>query len=122
MISAKEAKEYADEVTIVARQRKEYPILIGDIERKIVQASKMGKYSISYWLSDIYFSAYEKTINLNKPAIAAQFYNRPGSPIYTKIKNDLVEAGFEVEETFSPSTMNYWIIKWGKEDDDYDLI
>lgn len=45
MISAKEAKEYADEVTIAARQRKEYPILIG-----------------------------------------------------------------------------YWTIKWGKEDDDYDLI
>ena len=29
MISAKEAKEYADEVTIAARQRKEYSILIG---------------------------------------------------------------------------------------------
>lgn len=45
MVSAKEAKGYADEVTIAARQRKEYPILIG-----------------------------------------------------------------------------YWTIKWGKEDDDYDLI
>ena len=45
MISAKEAKEYADEVIIAVRQRKEYPILIG-----------------------------------------------------------------------------YWTIKWGKEDDDYDLI
>ena len=29
MISAKEAKGYADEVTIAARLRKEYPILIG---------------------------------------------------------------------------------------------
>lgn len=29
MISIKEAKGYADEVTIAARQRKEYPILIG---------------------------------------------------------------------------------------------
>ena len=29
MISAKEAKEYADEATIAARQRKEYPILTG---------------------------------------------------------------------------------------------
>ena len=45
MISVKEAKGYVDEVTIAARQRKEYPILIG-----------------------------------------------------------------------------YWTIKWGKEDDDYDLI
>ena len=32
MISAKEAKEYADEVTIAARLQKEYPILIDDIE------------------------------------------------------------------------------------------
>ena len=45
MISAKEVKEYADEATIAARQRKEYQILTG-----------------------------------------------------------------------------YWTIKWGKEDDDYDLI
>ena len=29
MISAKEAKEYADEATIAARQRKEYQILTG---------------------------------------------------------------------------------------------
>lgn len=41
MISAKEAKSFADEVTIAARQRKEYPILIGDIEREITRAAKM---------------------------------------------------------------------------------
>ena len=122
MISAKEAKEYADEVTIAARQRKEYPILIGDIEREIVRASKMGRYSISYWLSDIAFSVCKETVDLNDPVTSAQFYNRPGSPLYAKIKNDLTEAGFEVEETFSPAAMYYWTIKWNKVDDIYDLI
>lgn len=48
MISAKEARSFADEVTIAARQRKEYPILIGDIEREITRVSKMGRYSIHY--------------------------------------------------------------------------
>lgn len=121
MISAKEAKGYADAVTITTRQRKEYPILIGDIERKIVQASKMGKYSISYWLSDIYFSVF-KEIDLSEPIISAQFYNRIDSPLCAKIKNDLTKAGYEVEETTSPAALYYWTIKWGKEDDGYDFI
>lgn len=121
MISAKEAKGYADEVTIAARQRKEYPILIGDIERKIVQASKMGKYSISYWLSDIYFSVF-KEIDLSDPVISAQLYNHIDSPLCRKIKNDLIEAGYEIEETTKSTKMYYWTIKWGKEDDSHDFI
>lgn len=121
MISAKEAKEYADEVTIAARQRKEYPILINDIEQKIIQASKRGKYSISYWLSDVYSSVF-KEIDLSDPIISAQFYNHIDSPLCIKIKNDLVKAGYEVEETTSPAALYYWIIKWGKEDDGYDFI
>ena len=121
MISAKEAKGYADEVTIAARLRKEYPILIDDIERKIAQASKMGKYSISYWLSDIYFSAFEG-MDLSDPIISAQCRNSIDSPLCRKIKNDLIEAGYEIEETTKPTKMYYWTIKWGKEDNDYDLI
>lgn len=89
MISAKEAKDYADEVAIAARQCEEYPILIGDIERVIVRA---------------------------------QFNNRLDSPLYAKIKNDLIEAGYEVDEDFSPASIYYWIIKWNKEDDGYDFI
>lgn len=122
MISAKEAKGYADEVTIAARQRKEYPILIGDIEREIIRASKMGRYSIHYWLTDISFRMMESSLNLNDPVMSAQFNNRVDSPLYAKIKSDLIEAGFEVEEDFSPASMYYWIIKWSKEDDGYDFI
>lgn len=122
MISAKEAKGYADEVTIAARQRKEYPILIGDIVREIIRASKMGRYSIHYWLTDISFRMMESSLNLNDPVMSAQFNNRIDSPLYAKIKSDLIEAGFEVEEDFSPASMYYWIIKWGKEDDGYDFI
>ena len=122
MISAKEAKGYADEVTIAARQRKEYPILIGDIERAIVRAAKMGKYSIHYWLTDISFSMMESSLDLNDPVMSAQFNNRLDSPLYAKIKNDLIEAGYEVDEDFSPASMYYWIIKWNKEDDGYDFI
>ena len=110
MISAKEAKGYADEVTITARLREEYSILISDIEQKIVQASKMGKYSIPYWLSDVYSSGF-KEIDLSEPIISAQFYNRADSPLYAKIKNDLVKAGYEVEETTSPAALYDWTIK-----------
>lgn len=122
MISAKEAKSYADEVTIAARQRKEYPILIGDIERSIIRASKMGRYSIHYWLTDVSFGMMESSLNLNDPVMSAQFNNRLDSPLYAKIKNDLIEAGYEVDEDFGPASMYYWIIKWNKEDDGYDFI
>ena len=121
MISAKEAKGYADEVTIPARQRKEYPILIDDIEQKIVQASKMGKYSVSYWLSDAYSSGF-KEIDSSDPVISAQLYNHIDSSLCVKIKNDLIKAGYEVEETTSPAALYYWTIKWDKEDDGYDFI
>lgn len=122
MISAKEAKGYADEVTIAARQRKEYPILIGDIEREITRAAKMGRYSIHYWLTDVSFGMMESSLNLNDPVMSAQFNNRLDSPLYAKIKNDLIEAGYEVDEDFGPASMYYWIIKWNKEDDGYDFI
>lgn len=122
MINAKEAKGYADEVTIAARQRKEYPILIGDIEREIIRASKMGRYSIHYWLTDISFGMMESSLNLNDPVMSAQFNNRVDSPLYAKIKNDLIESGYDVDEDFSPASMYYWIIKWDKEDDGYDFI
>ena len=122
MISAKEAKSFADEVTIAARQRKEYPILIGDIERVITRASKMGRYSIHYWLTDVSFGMMESSLDLNDPVLSAQFNNRLDSPLYAKIKNDLIEAGYEVDEDFSPASMYYWIIKWNKEDDGYDFI
>ena len=39
-----------------------------------------------------------------------------------KIKNDLTEAGYEVDEDFGPASMYYWTIKWDKEDDGYDFI
>ena len=39
-----------------------------------------------------------------------------------QIKNDLIEAGYEIEETTKPTKMYYWTIKWGKEDDGYDFI
>lgn len=122
MISAKEAKGYADAVTIAARQRKEYPILIGDIEREITRAAKRGKYFIHYWLTDISFGMMESSLDLNDPVLSAQFNNRLDSPLYAKIKNDLIEAGYEVDEDFSPASMYYWIIKWNKEDDGYDFI
>ena len=122
MISAKEAKSYADEVTIAARQRKEYPILIGDIERAITRASKMGRYSIHYWLTDVSFGMMESSLDVNDPVMSAQFNNRLDSPLYAKIKNDLIEAGYDVDEDFSPASMYYWIIKWDKEDDSYDFI
>ena len=122
MISAKEAKSFADEVTITARQRKEYSILIGDIEREITRAAKMGRYSIHYWLTDVSFGMMESSLNLNDPVVSAQFNNRSGSPLYAKIKNDLTEAGYEVDEDFSPASMYYWTIKWDKEDDGYDFI
>ena len=122
MISAREAKSYADEVTIAARQRKEYPILIGDIERAITRASKMGRYSIHYWLTDVSFGMMENSLDLNDPVLSAQFNNRSDSSLYAKIKNDLIEAGYEVDEDFSPASMYYWIIKWNKEDDGYDFI
>ena len=64
MISAKEARSFADEVIIAARQRKEYPILIGDIEREITRAAKMGRYSIHYWLTDVSFGMMESSLNL----------------------------------------------------------
>ena len=122
MISAKEARSFADEVTIAARQRKEYPILIGDIEREITRAAKMGRYSIHYWLADASFGMMESSLNLNDPVVSAQFNNRSDSPLYVKIKNDLIEAGYEVDEDFSPASMYYWTIKWDKEDDGYDFI
>lgn len=122
MISAKEAKSYADEVTIAARQRKEYPILIGDIEREITRAAKMGKYSIHYWLTDISFGMMENSLDFNDPVLSAQYNNRDDSPLYAKIKNDLIEAGYDVDEDFSPASMYYWIIKWDKKDDGYDFI
>lgn len=122
MISAKEARSFADEVTIAARQRKEYPILIGDIEREITRAAKMGRYSIHYWLTDVSFGMMESSLNLNDPVMSAQFNNRLDSPLYAKIKNDLTEAGYEVDEDFGPASMYYWIIKWDKEDDGYDFI
>lgn len=122
MISAKEARSFADEVTIAARQRKEYPILIGDIEREITRAAKMGRYSVHYWFTDVSFSMMESSLNLNDPVLSAQFNNRSGSPLYAKIKNDLTEAGYEVDEDFRPASMYYWTIKWDKEDDGYDFI
>lgn len=122
MISAKEAKDYADEVAIAARQCEEYPILIGDIERVIVRAAKMGKYSIHYWLTDIFFGMVKSSLDLNDPVMRAQFNNRLDSSLYAKIKNDLIEAGYEVDEDFSPASIYYWIIKWNKEDDGYDFI
>lgn len=122
MISAKEARNFADEVTIAARQRKEYPILIGDIEREITRAAKMGRYSVHYWFTDVSFSMMESSLNLNDPVVSAQFNNRSGSPLYAKIKNDLTEAGYEVDEDFRPASMYYWTIKWDKEDDGYDFI
>ena len=112
MISAKEAKSFADEVTIAARQRKEYPILIGDIEREITRASKMGRYSIYYWLTDISFSMMENSLDLNDPVMSAQFNNRDDSPLYAKIKKDLTEAGYEVDDDYGPASMYYWVIKW----------
>ena len=122
MISAKEAKSFADEVTIAARQRKEYPILIDDIEREITHAAKMGRYSIHYLLTDVSFGMMKSSLNLNDPVISAQFNNRLDSPLYAKIKNDLTEAGYEVDEDFSPASLYYWTIKWDKEDDGYDFI
>lgn len=122
MISAKEARSFADEVTIAARQRKEYPILIGDIERAITRASKMGRYSIHYWLTDVSFGMMESSLDLNDPVMSAQFNNRLDSPLYAKIKNDLTEAGYEVDEDFGPASMYYWIIKWDREDNGYDFI
>lgn len=85
MIGAKEARSFADEVTVTARQRKEYQILIDDIEQKIVQASKMGKYSISYWLSDAYSSGF-KEIDSSDPVISVQLYNHIDSSLCVKIK------------------------------------
>lgn len=122
MISAKEARNFADEVTIAARQRKEYPILIGDIEREITRAAKMGRYSAHYWFTDVSFSMMESSLNLNDPVLSAQFNNRSDSSLYAKIKNDLTEAGYEVDEDFRPASMYYWTIKWDKEDDGYDFI
>ena len=122
MISAKEAKSFADEVTIAARQRKEYPILIGDIERQIARAAKMGRYSVHYWFTDVSFSMMESSLNLNDPVLSAQFNNRSDSSLYVKIKNDLTEAGYEVNEDFDPASMYYWTIKWDREDDGYDFI
>ena len=121
MISAKEAKSFADEVTIAARQRKEYPILIGDIEREITRAAKMGRYSVHYWFTDVSFSMMESSLNLNDPVLSAQFNNRSDSSLYAKIKNDLTEACYEVDEDFRPASMYYWTIKWDREDDGYDL-
>lgn len=72
MISAKEARSFADEVTIAARQRKEYPILIGDIEREITRVSKMGRYSIHYWFTDVSFRMMESSLNLNDPVLSAR--------------------------------------------------
>ena len=122
MISAKEAKSFADEVTIAARQRKEYPILISNIEREITRAAKMGRYSIHYWLTDVSFGMMESSLNLNDPVVSAQFNNRSDSSLYVKIKNDLTEAGYEVNEDFDPASMYYWTIKWDREDDGYDFI
>ena len=122
MISAKEAKSFADEVTIAARQRKEYPILIGDIEREIARAAKMGRYSVHYWFTDVSFSMMESSLNLNDTVLSAQFNNRSDSSLYVKIKNDLTEAGYEVNEDFDPASMYYWTIKWDREDDGYDFI
>lgn len=122
MISAKEARSFADEVTIAARQRKEYPILIGDIEREITRVSKMGRYSIHYWFTDVSFRMMENSLNLNDPVLSAQFNNRSDSSLYAKIKNDLIEAGYEVDEDFGPASMYYWTIKWDREDDGYDFI
>ena len=122
MISAKEAKSFADEVTITARQRKEYSILIGDIEREITRAAKTGRYSIHYWLADASFGMMENSLNLNDPVVSAQFNNRSDSPLYAKIKNDLIESGYEIDEDFGPASMYYWTIKWDKEDDGYDFI
>lgn len=122
MISAKEARSFADEVTIAARQRKEYPILIGDIEREITRVSKMGRYSIHYWFTDVSFRMMESSLNLNDPVLSAQFNNRSDSSLYAKIKNDLIEAGYEVDEDFGPVSMYYWTIKWDREDDGYDFI
>lgn len=122
MISAKEARSFADEVTIAARQRKEYPILIGDIEREITRVSKMGRYSIHYWFTDVSFRMMESSLNLNDPVLSAQFNNRSNSSLYAKIKNDLTEAGYEVDEDFGPAAMYYWTIKWDREDDGYDFI
>ena len=122
MISAKEARSFADEVTIAARQRKEYPILIGDIEREITRAAKMGRYSVHYWFTDVSFSMMESSLNLNNPVLSAQFNNRAGSPLYAKIKNDLTEAGYEVDEDFRPASLYYWTIKWDREDDGHDFI
>lgn len=84
MISAKEARSFADEVTIAARQRKEYPILIGDIEREITRVSKMGRYSIHYWFTDVSFRMMESSLNLNDPVLSAQFNNRSDSSLYAK--------------------------------------
>lgn len=122
MISAKEARSFADEVTIAARQRKEYPILIGDIEREITRVSKMGRYSIHYWFTDVSFRMMESSLNLNDPVVSAQFNNRSDSSLYAKIKNDLTEVGYEVDEDFGPASMYYWTIKWDREDDSYDFI
>lgn len=122
MISAKEAKSFADEVTIAARQRKEYPILIGDIERAITRASKMGRYFIHYWFTDVSFRMMGNSLDLNDPIISAQFNNRSDSSLYAKIKNDLTEAGYEVDEDFGPASMYYWTIKWDREDNGYDFI
>lgn len=122
MISAKEARSFADEVTIAARQRKEYPILISDIEREITRAAKMGRYSVHYWFTDVSFSMMESSLNLNDPVLSAQFNNRSDSSLYAKIKNDLLEAGYEVDENFSPASMYYWTIKWDREGDGYDFI
>lgn len=122
MISAKEARSFADEVTIAARQCKEYPILIGDIEREITRAAKMDRYSVHYWFTDVSFSMMESSLNLNDPVLSAQFNNRTDSSLYAKIKNDLLEAGYEVDENFSPASTYYWTIKWDREDDGYDFI
>ena len=122
MISAKEAKSFADEVTIAARQRKEYPILIGDIEREIARAAKMGRYSVHYWFTDVSFSMMESSLNLNDPVLSAQFNNRSDSSLYVKIINHMSEAGYEVNDDFDPASMYYWTIKWDREDDGYDFI
>lgn len=122
MINAKEARSFADEVTIAARQRKEYPILIGDIEREIIRASKMGRYSIHYWFTDVSFRMMANSLNLNEPVLSAQFNNRSDSSLYAKIKNDLTEADYEVDEDFGPASMYYWTIKWDREDDGHDFI
>ena len=112
MISAKEAKKCTDEATSLYREG-EYSILINDIEEKIQEAVRRKKYSIGYWWSHPAFVATARLPDSDEPIASAQLDNPRGSFLYSKIKDELIEAGYDVEEQLSGYSAYCWTIKWG---------